>query len=131
MKPYLPGRNSTYPSHLDSSTSNIVEFGFAFRLLLNLLLYQFICYTTIPKKFNMASVPTEWYRDSFLISTAPSLIQPAEINAAFGSESVYWTKPMDETLLKKMLKNSLCFGVYELPSSSSDIAGSNFFPPYF
>ena len=32
---------------------------------------------------------------------------------------------MDETLLKKMLDNSLCFGVYELPTSSSEIAGLN------
>jgi hypothetical protein len=71
------------------------------------------------------ATPNEWYRDNYLISTAPSLIQPAAINTAFGTESMYWTKPMPEDLLKKMLDNSLCFGVYELPASSSAIAGWN------
>ena len=31
---------------------------------------------------------------------------------------------MEESLLKKMLEKLLCFGVYELPSSTSSIAGS-------
>lgn len=70
---------------------------------------------------------TEWYRDNILISTNPSLIQPAAVNAAFGSDMMYWVKPIDETLLKKMLDNSLCFGVYELPSSSAEIAGMVFY----
>ena len=35
---------------------------------------------------------------------------------------------MDEGELKKMLANSLCFGVYILPASSSDIAGPSSFP---
>ncbi|KAE8453400.1 hypothetical protein EG329_010261 [Mollisiaceae sp. DMI_Dod_QoI] len=66
---------------------------------------------------------TEWYRDNLLISTNPSLIQPAAVNSAFGSDMMHWCKPVDEALLKKMLDNSLCFGVYELPSSSAEIAG--------
>ncbi|CZR51917.1 related to GNAT family N-acetyltransferase [Phialocephala subalpina] len=66
---------------------------------------------------------TEWYRDNLLVSTNPSLIQPAAVNAAFGLDMMYWLKPIDETLLKTMLDNSLCFGVYELPKSSADIAG--------
>lgn len=67
---------------------------------------------------------TEWYRDNLLVSTNPSLIQPAAVNAAFELDMMYWVKPIeDETLLKKMLDNSLCFGVYELPNSSADIAG--------
>ncbi len=67
--------------------------------------------------------PSEWYRENFLVSTNASLIQPAAVNAAFGSDLVYWAKTMDEKLLKKMLDNSLCFGVYELPTSSAEIAG--------
>jgi hypothetical protein len=71
----------------------------------------------------MAS-PTEWYNGNFFISTKPSLIQPDAVNDAFGSEFMYWTKRFeDESLLKTMLDNSFCFGVYELPSSSSEIAG--------
>jgi len=71
------------------------------------------------------SAPTEWYRDQYLVSTSPSLIQPAAINAAYESDSIYWAKPMEEALLKKMLEKSLCFGVYELPSSTSSIAGKS------
>ncbi len=71
---------------------------------------------------SMAS-QTEWYRDNFLISTNPSLIQPGAVNAAFATDALYWAKSMDEIILKKMLDNSLCFGVYELPTSSADIAG--------
>jgi hypothetical protein len=70
------------------------------------------------------ATPTEWYRGNYLISTNPSLIQPAAINDAFGGGTLYWTKAMDEKVLSKMLKNSLCFGVYELPTSSADIAGT-------
>jgi GNAT superfamily N-acetyltransferase len=72
------------------------------------------------------SSPTEWYRDNYLISTSSKLIQPSAVNAAFGTEALYWTRPIDDGLLKKMLDNSLCFGVYELPSSTSDIAGSKY-----
>jgi hypothetical protein len=66
---------------------------------------------------------TDWYKVNFLVSTNPSLIQPAAVNEAFGSNLLYWTKAMDEEVLKKMLEGSLCFGVYALPESSSDIAG--------
>ncbi|PMD35618.1 acetyltransferase [Hyaloscypha variabilis F] len=68
---------------------------------------------------------TEWYKDNFLISTKSSLIQPAAVNAAMDSDLMYWTRAMDEGELKRMLDNSLCFGVYELPESSSAIAGKS------
>jgi hypothetical protein len=72
----------------------------------------------------MTAPKNEWYRDNFLISTKKSLIQAKEVNIAFASDAIYWVKPMrDEKLFQKLLDNSLCFGVYELPSSSSDIAG--------
>lgn len=74
------------------------------------------------RDFTMSS-PTEWYKDNFLFSTNPSLIQLAAVNAAFATDYVHWAKPMKESLLKKMLDNSHCFGVYELPKSSAEIAG--------
>jgi hypothetical protein len=72
----------------------------------------------------------DWYKDNFLLSTNPLLIQPAAVNAAFGSDLMYWAKAMDEEVLKKMLAGSLCFGLYALPESSSEIAGRSF-PPHF
>lgn len=66
---------------------------------------------------------TEWYQDNFLVSTSNSLIQLSAVNAAFGSDYVYWARPLEENVLKKMLDHSLCFGIYELPNSSSGIEG--------
>lgn len=66
---------------------------------------------------------TEWRQDNFLVSTAKSLLQPSAVNAAFGSDWMYWASPMEESQLRKMMDHSLCFGVYELPSPSSDIKG--------
>ncbi|KAL2069696.1 hypothetical protein VTL71DRAFT_14375 [Oculimacula yallundae] len=75
-----------------------------------------ICNTTM-------SSPTEWYKSNFLFSTNPILIQPAAVNAAFATDYIHWAKPMEEDLLRTMLDNSLCIGVYELPKSSAEIAG--------
>jgi GNAT superfamily N-acetyltransferase len=75
--------------------------------------------------------PTEWYRDRFLISTSPELIQPAAVNASLASDALYWAKAMEEGRLMKMLERSLCFGVYELPESTSAIAGITYYPVAF
>ncbi|RDW95308.1 hypothetical protein BP5796_01071 [Coleophoma crateriformis] len=69
------------------------------------------------------ATPSEWYKDTFLISTARALLQPSAINAAFDSEQLYWAKALPEARLQKMLDGSLCFGVYALPQSSAEIAG--------
>ncbi|EHL01440.1 hypothetical protein M7I_2530 [Glarea lozoyensis 74030] len=60
--------------------------------------------------------PREWTRPNLLISTKPELIQPQAIQAAFDSEFMYWAKPMSEDGLKRMLSNSLCFGLYNTSS---------------
>jgi len=72
----------------------------------------------------------DWYRDEFLISTSKKLLQPAAINAAFASDLLYWARAMPDDLLKKMLSNSLCLGVYALPKSSSELAGSSSYYQY-
>lgn len=61
-----------------------------------------------------------------MVSTAPQLIQVAAVNEAFGSEEMYWAKKMDMQVLRKMLDKSLCFGVYQLPESSAQLAGTLF-----
>jgi hypothetical protein len=67
--------------------------------------------------------PKSWYRDNYMISTAPQLIQPEAVNAAFDTEEMYWAKAIDPPVLKKILDKSLCFGLYLLPESSSELAG--------
>ena len=76
--------------------------------------------TAYPSKM---SQPQEWYRDNYLISTSHTLLQHSMINDAFGSDDMFWTKRRSEADLKTLLEKSFCFGVYELPDSSSAIAG--------
>lgn len=71
----------------------------------------------------MAESKSEWYKDQFFISTSQDLLQVEVINKAFNADYMYWTKGMPEDRMKKMLSKSLCFGVYILPASSSEIAG--------
>ncbi|KAF8861616.1 hypothetical protein BDZ45DRAFT_586589 [Acephala macrosclerotiorum] len=71
----------------------------------------------------MSSTPLAWYKDNFMISTEQKLLQLDVINKAFDSDIVYWTKGTTPEALKRMLSKSLCFGVYVLPQSSSEIAG--------
>lgn len=53
-----------------------------------------------------------WTRDGFLISTDTSLIPLPALNQALGSEDIYWAKALPEPVLRDMLDNSLCFGLY-------------------
>ncbi|GAM85468.1 hypothetical protein ANO11243_034750 [Dothideomycetidae sp. 11243] len=72
----------------------------------------------------MAGLPLEnllhrrWLRDGFMISTDSSLISVTEVNAAFASDTVYWTKPLPEEVLRATIRNSLCFGLYRLDEGS-------------
>ncbi|KAG9248047.1 hypothetical protein BJ878DRAFT_490004, partial [Calycina marina] len=58
-------------------------------------------------------------RGFFFISTSKPLIDSKAINTAFASGLMYWVKPMEEAQLKKMHDNLFCFGLYELPNSTS------------
>lgn len=53
-----------------------------------------------------------WTRDGFLISTDPSLIPIPALTQAFDSDQLYWAKALSEPAMRKMLDNSLCFGLY-------------------
>ena len=53
-----------------------------------------------------------WTRDGFLISTDPSLVPLDSLNDAFASSYLYWAKPLPEADLRRMLENSLVFGLY-------------------
>lgn len=66
--------------------------------------------------------PRQWTKDEYLISTDPTLIPINSLNAAFGSDDVYWAKPLPQEVMKATLQNSLCFGMYEMdPHTNSDM----------
>lgn len=60
----------------------------------------------------MPSTPKDWSRDSYLVSTDSSKIQPLAVNRAFASDDITFTQPMDIDILRTMLNNSMCFGLY-------------------
>ncbi|KAF9870911.1 putative GNAT family N-acetyltransferase [Colletotrichum karsti] len=69
-------------------------------------------------------MPTkQWYKDDYLISTDRSLLQLNAINDAFDTELLWWAKRVPDDVLRRMIDNSLCFGVYKLPKSTAEIAG--------
>ncbi|KAI1420338.1 hypothetical protein F5Y12DRAFT_136324 [Xylaria sp. FL1777] len=67
--------------------------------------------------------PKNWYRDEFLLSTEQRLLQVDTIREVMDSEVMWWTQALPKEALLEALGNSLCFGLYELPQSTSQIAG--------
>ncbi|KAF9698300.1 hypothetical protein EKO04_003752 [Ascochyta lentis] len=55
-----------------------------------------------------------WTRESYLISTDASLVPISELNAALATDLVYWANPLPEEVMREMLENSLCFGLYDI-----------------
>jgi GNAT superfamily N-acetyltransferase len=53
-----------------------------------------------------------WIRDSYLISTDPSLIPIRKLNAWFASDDIYWANSLPEDAMREMLQSSLCFGLF-------------------
>jgi hypothetical protein len=49
-----------------------------------------------------------------MVSDSQELLDPIAINKSFASDYMYWTKAMALDAMKKMLANSLCFGLYEI-----------------
>ena len=70
--------------------------------------------------------PRNWYRGSFLVSTDRSLIDVDAVNKAMGSDLMWWAQGLPREEAKRAIGNSMCFGLYELPESSSAVAGESY-----
>ncbi|KAF7595222.1 hypothetical protein BBP40_006967 [Aspergillus hancockii] len=73
------------------------------------------------------SLPTEpqtWTRDVFIISTDKTLLSIPAINTAFDYDFMYWTRSYPEDILKQIVDNSFCFGVYRTQSKPVGQDGS-------
>lgn len=70
----------------------------------------------------MPSPIKTWTKDTYHISTDPSLIPIPTLNTWFASSEFYWAKPLPENVMLQTLQNSLCFGLYS--SSKDEIHGS-------
>ncbi|OTB14573.1 hypothetical protein K445DRAFT_318981 [Daldinia sp. EC12] len=73
----------------------------------------------------LETVSHDWYRDEFLISTEPLLIQVDAVNEALSSDMMWWAQGLPRDMIKKALHNSLCLGLYVLPKSTSEMAGQS------
>ncbi|KAI1194338.1 hypothetical protein F5X97DRAFT_327607 [Nemania serpens] len=69
--------------------------------------------------------PKNWYRDEFLVSTEQRLLQIDAVHEAMDSDVMWWTRALPRDALLQALQNSLCLGLYELPQSTSQIAGQS------
>jgi ribosomal protein S18 acetylase RimI-like enzyme len=65
-----------------------------------------------------------WIKDTYHISTDPSLIPIPTLNTWFASPDFYWAKPLPEDIMAQTLQNSLCFGLFSTPSTSTENASS-------
>ncbi|GAM33576.1 hypothetical protein TCE0_011r00574 [Talaromyces pinophilus] len=73
---------------------------------------------------SLATEPQTWHRDAFIISTDKNLLSIASINAAFGSEFMYWTISIPDQVLKQIIQNSFCFGLFKTPSNQQQEASA-------
>ncbi|KAL7622143.1 hypothetical protein AAE478_007645 [Parahypoxylon ruwenzoriense] len=71
----------------------------------------------------LETTPRNWYRDEYLVSSDPLLIDLDAVNAALDSDLMWWARELPRDVMKKALHNSLCLGLYVLPKSTSQVAG--------
>lgn len=73
----------------------------------------------------------EWHKQTpnnatyYLISTSPSKLSHAFINASFASKEMYWAKPLPARELDLMLAHSLTLGLYALSPPTEDSSPSS------
>lgn len=52
--------------------------------------------------------------EDFLVSTTLELVDRPFVHSAFGTEDMYWAKPLDRSVLESLLENSVTFGLYKV-----------------
>ncbi|KAK3333739.1 hypothetical protein B0T19DRAFT_135377 [Cercophora scortea] len=57
---------------------------------------------------------------TYLCSTDPKQIQLDAYNAALESDLLWWAKRLGDDVIKKVVENSLCFGLYMLEDGTAD-----------
>ena len=70
---------------------------------------------------NAGASPLEWKHDGFLISTDPNRLDVGAIHAFLSSS--YWAAGIPLDTLERSLRNSLCFGLYDLSGPTPIQAG--------
>lgn len=71
----------------------------------------------------MSPKPYTRTRDSYLISTDPTLLSPTSIAAAFSSPAMYWCTPLPPPSLQLLLSSSLCLGLYRSAAATPQPVG--------
>ncbi|WP_241840490.1 GNAT family N-acetyltransferase [Fictibacillus sp. S7] len=64
----------------------------------------------------------EWKKENYLISTDKTLLDLPMIHE-FLSQQSYWAKGITKERVEKAIKNTLCFGVYEMKDGKPVQAG--------
>lgn len=74
---------------------------------------------------SLSTEPITWTKEKYFISTDKDLISMSALNSAFDSEMLYWSRPYPEDILKEIINNSFCFGLYTSTNNSIANQGSN------
>lgn len=75
--------------------------------------------------------PTTWTHESanltYICSTDPSRLDLGALNAALGSDMLWWAKALPEDRLQAMVNNCLVFGLYLVkpPASQGKVVPSH------
>lgn len=64
------------------------------------------------KSKRVANPTAKWVRGRHFISTDRSLLSLRDINRAFAQDYIYWTSELPEDVLRQVIDDSLCFGLY-------------------
>lgn len=78
---------------------------------------EFVVFGVIVKMTSSTPpIPTQtWTKDAYFISTDSSLIPLETLNDWFASDDIYWTNSLPLDILKQLVENSMCFGLYYTP----------------
>lgn len=84
----------------------------------------------LQRRTTIKMIPADWthpVHPAYSVSTRKELFDLSAINDALDSDMVYWGTRLPEDVLRKMLDNSLAFGVYRMNSDGSKLR--YIFPP--
>lgn len=69
--------------------------------------------------------------ENYLCSTNPAYLQLDAVQAAIGSDMLWWASALDNASVKKMVDHSLCLGLYAVRPASGVTGQSHHPPPSF
>lgn len=65
--------------------------------------------------------PLSWFRDGFFMTTDKSYLDTKTVNDIFGSDLMWWNKPMDLPATQTMLDNCMTLAIFAVPDKEEEL----------